>query len=178
MKKLFPLAILSALFIASCTQTTPKTPEDLAISFANALNTLDIDEAMKMVTESSKSQLDMKKIMSMDPDEKAKAAKSKKVEKASCEGDETQKKCKLCCDAEGSEMTLNLKKVGNEWKVDYAVMQIDDLMNDLEETVKKSLDSLDNTMNETLKGVDKISEDAKKEIEKMSNDAIKSVDHK
>lgn len=165
MRKLLPFVALATLFFVSCKQS-PKTAEDVAKAFSESLNKFDIEGAKKLATKESDSMFGMMAMIANDPETKAKAAKAKPIEKVTCEGDDSKKKCKVCCDADGKESTLTLVKENDAWKVNFSKSaMMEEGLKDAGEGLGNSIDSLDNVMDESLKELDKATESIKTEEE-------------
>jgi hypothetical protein len=106
------------LFVFGCGGTA-KTPEDVAIGFATALDKLDFKGAKAFGTESTGKILDMMEPMIASMGDKLKEEMGKgKFEKATCEGTDDKKNCKVCCDKEGTEKEFVLVKKDGKWLVD------------------------------------------------------------
>jgi hypothetical protein len=114
------LLILSAalLFVFGCGGTA-KTPEDVALEFAKAMDKGDFKGAKAFGTESTNKMLEMVEPMLASMGDKIKEEMGKgKFEKATCEGTGDKKNCKVCCDDKGNEMDLVLVQKDGKWLVD------------------------------------------------------------
>ena len=118
--KNFILVALAALVVFGCGNTA-STPEDVAKEFATALDKGDFKAAKSLSTEASHSLIGMMEgLMSGGGEmaEKAKAEMGKaKFEKATCEGTDAKKTCKICCDDKGKDTEFELVKENGTWKV-------------------------------------------------------------
>jgi hypothetical protein len=113
------LLILSAVVLAifGCGETA--TPEKTAIDFAVSMDKGDFKAAKELGTESTKKLLEMIEPMIAGMGDLAKSGMGKgKFEKATCEGTEDKKTCKVCCDEEGADKEFVLIKENGKWLVD------------------------------------------------------------
>ena len=120
MKK-FLLAALAALAIAGCGETA-KTPEEVALQFATAIDKGDCKTAKTLCTAGVLPMIEKLEtfLAAETPDvQNLKAEMGKgKFEKATCEGTDDKKTCTVCCGSEGQSGPLELVKEDGKWKVD------------------------------------------------------------
>ena len=109
---LLPAAILiMALF--SCTQG----PEKVAKQFLDAQESRDFKTMKTLSTPESQQMIDMlESLMAKDTSK----AKPNPVKITKCDLKDSTALCTYCCDGEGKEGTIHVKKTANGWKVDMS----------------------------------------------------------
>ena len=122
------VVLFSALLLAIFGCGDKATPEKVAVDFATAMDKGDFKTAKTFGTESTNKMLDMVEPMINGMGELAKSGMGKgKFEKATCEGNDDKKTCKVCCDTDGKDKEFVLVKENGTWKVD---MNKDDMKKD------------------------------------------------
>lgn len=115
MKKVL-LIFLSAAFLAACSGGPGDTPEAVAEKFLNHMQKLEFSQAKDLGTEDTKELLSLLESfaggMSADdiPDAPA-------IEYVNCNEDGDKADCTYCCDENGAEADVQLRKVGGKWLV-------------------------------------------------------------
>jgi hypothetical protein len=102
-----------ALLLASCSHG----PEGVAEDFLNSLEKKDFAKAKELSTPESLQIIELVEKFSALDTSKAKGAEVK-VSKCEVTGDKAV--CTYCCNEEGKESTVNMKKIEDKWKVDMS----------------------------------------------------------
>jgi len=112
----FAALILVAVFVYAC--SGGKGPEGSAKSYLEAYNAKDFEKAKEFATEETKGMLDFMKNIAAMGGEKQEPAEKKEIKDIKCnvEGDSTAT-CSFCCNEQGAEDKVSLKKVGDKWLV-------------------------------------------------------------
>lgn len=154
MKKhlLFAVAAVLTVFVVSC-GGSGTGPEKTAQAFLDAVDARNFDKAKELSTAESQKMIEMiAGFAEMAPD--TIEVKAKKVSKCDLEG-EDKALCTYCCDSEGAETTLNMKKVDGTWKVDMSKetlfgdenpledINMDDLQDEMEDMGEEMEDALE-----------------------------------
>lgn len=157
MKKHLLLAVAAVLsvFVFSCTDSG-NGPEKTAQAFLDAVDARNFDKAKELSTAESQKMIDMiAGFAEMAPD--TMEVEAKKVSKCELEG-EDKALCTYCCDSEGAETTLNMKKVEGVWKADMSKETLfgdenpleNINMEDLEEEMENMGEEMEETMDEVV----------------------------
>jgi hypothetical protein len=102
------------LFMASCSHG----PESVAEDFLNALEKKDFAKAKELSTPESLQIIELVEKFSALDTAKAESKTAVKVSKCELTGDKGV--CTYCCNEEGKESTVNVKKVNDKWLVDMS----------------------------------------------------------
>lgn len=94
-----------------------KKPEDVAEAFIKAVNKEDFATAKQHATKKTGNMLDMMKGMIENMDEEQKGEKGEFKELKDTEVKEDKATVTYCCDKNGEDDEVKLKKVDGEWKV-------------------------------------------------------------
>lgn len=117
MKSIIKTTIAVAISIAmfGC---SGDSPEKAAQAFLDAVNAKDFEKAKTLSTEDSHKMIDL--IASFAQAGEEEEAEVKKVDVKKCTVDGDKAVCDYCCDAEGKETQINLKKEGDKWLADMS----------------------------------------------------------
>jgi hypothetical protein len=112
----FAALILVAVIAVACSGNGG--PEGSAKSYLEAYNAKEFDKAKEFATEDTKGMLDFMKNIAAMGGEKKDPTEKKEVKNIKCtvEGDSTAI-CTYCCNEQGAEDKISLKKVGDKWLV-------------------------------------------------------------
>ncbi len=118
MKRTVSTLMLAAmtLVISSC-GGGPQKPDEVAKAFLKAVNNEDFATAKEYSTKETKQMLDMMKGMMEKMGDKKKSKKGKLEELKNTEVDGDKAVVTYCCDKEGKDAKVHLKKVDGNWKV-------------------------------------------------------------
>lgn len=94
------------------------SPEKAAQAFLDAVNAKDFEKAKTLSTEDSHKMIDL--IASFAAAGEEEEAEVKKVVVKKCTVTDDKAVCDYCCDAEGKETQINLKKVDEKWLADMS----------------------------------------------------------
>jgi hypothetical protein len=108
--------VLVAVIAVACSGSGG--PEGSAKSYLEAYNAKDFDKAKEFATEDTKGMLDFMKNIAAMGGEKKEPTEKKEIKNIKCnvEGDSTAI-CTYCCNEQGSEDKISLKKVADKWLV-------------------------------------------------------------
>ena len=121
MKRIFSLLTVCTLSLAftSCGGGGSKSPKEVTETFVKAIQKQDFATAKEHATDKTGKLLDMMKSMmeKMGDDKKMKQGEFKEIKKSEKDGKEAT--VTYCCNKEGKDDEMKLKKVDGQWKVHF-----------------------------------------------------------
>lgn len=116
MKRTFTLLTVAIVTLAMTSCGGGNNPKDVAKTFLKAMENQNWEDAKAVSTEKTGKMLDMMKGMSkMGNSDSSPTGKFKEIKGVEKDGKEAT--VKYCCDKNGKESEMTLKKKGGEWKV-------------------------------------------------------------